>query len=194
MSQHGARVCSVGYWGRQNSLGWGPGMAVVFRVRMSDGVAARTDGTDIWVDDRLNEVQLKCAVAHEEVHIERGHSTLQPEAIEMSVRYEVAKRLLPLEAIAGVCKQGRSLAMIAKDLEVTRQVLMDRAATLTDNQALAAGCLSCLKCPAIAARYAVVEPRLQWIVPRFSEQHQATGSAGSPPSPERTQRNKMLAA
>lgn len=121
---------------------------------MADGVAARTDGVDIWVDDRLNEVQEKCAIAHELVHIERGHSTVQPEAVEMSVRYAVAKQLLPLEAIAGVCKEDRSLAAIAKDLGVTRQVLMDRAATLTDNQALAAGCLSCLKCPAIQARYA----------------------------------------
>jgi Zn-dependent peptidase ImmA (M78 family) len=144
-------------------------MVMVYRVRMPDGVAGRTDGTDIWIDDRMNEVQEKCAVAHELEHIRRGHGTLQPEAVEMSVRYEVAKRLLPLEKIAGVCKQDRSLAMIAKDLEVTRQVLMDRAATLTDNQALAAGCLSCLKCPSIQARY------------------------GAPVTP-RTQRKKMLAA
>jgi hypothetical protein len=129
-------------------------MAMVFRVRMPDGVAGRTDGVDIWIDDRLNEIQAKCAIEHELEHIRRGHGTLQPEAVEMSVRYEVAKRLLPLEEIVGVCKENRSLAMIAKDLGVTRQVLMDRAATLTDNQAITAGCMSCLKCPAIQARYA----------------------------------------
>jgi len=128
-------------------------MALVYRVRMPDGVAARTDGVDIWVDDRLNEVQEKCAILHEQIHIERGHSTVQPEAIEMAVRYETAKRLLPDHGDR--CNPDlKSLAAVAKDLGVTRQVLMDRAATLTDNQALAAGCLACHKCPAIAARYA----------------------------------------
>ena len=124
---------------------------VVYRVRMPDGVAARTDGVDIYVDDRLNDIQERCAIAHEEEHIRRGHGTLQPEAIEMSVRYSVAKQLLP-EFVCG--DPSRSLAATAKDLGVTRQVLMDRAATLTDEGAQAAGCLSCLKCPSIAARYA----------------------------------------
>jgi len=122
---------------------------------MVDGVAARTDGVDIWVDDRLNAVQERCAVLHEQIHIERGHSTVQPEAVEMAVRYETAKRLLPDHG--RTCNpELKSLAAVAKDLGVTRQVLMDRAATLTDNQALAAGCLACHKCPAIAARYADV--------------------------------------
>jgi len=128
-------------------------MVMVYKVRMPDGVPERTDGVDIWIDDRLNEVQEKCAVAHAMVHIEWGHSTLQREDVEMAVRYETAIRLLPLDAIAGVCKDGRSLKQIAADLGVTRQVLMDRAATLTDAQALSAGCLWCMKCPAIVARF-----------------------------------------
>jgi hypothetical protein len=129
-------------------------MAFVYRVRMPDGVAERTDGTDIWIDDRLTPIQEKCAIAHAMVHIEWGHSTLQREDVEMQVRYETAKRLLPLEMIAGICKDGKSLKAIAAELGVTRQVLMDRAVTLTDNQALTAGCLSCMKCPSVAARYA----------------------------------------
>lgn len=128
-------------------------VALVFRVRMPDGVAAKTDGVNIWVDDRLNEIQEKCAIAHEEIHIERGHSTTQVEAVEMAVRYETAKRLLPLDAIVGVCKNGKSLAGIARELKVTRQVLMDRAATLTDEQARIAGCMECQLCPVIQARY-----------------------------------------
>lgn len=126
---------------------------MIFETRMPDGVAARTDGVDIWIDDRLNDVQRKCAIAHEEIHIERGHSTVQTEDVELSVRFETAKRLLPLDAIVGVCKKGKSLKMIARDLGVTRQVLMDRAATLTDAQAELAGCLDCRLCPVIAARY-----------------------------------------
>jgi len=122
----------------------------IHKVRMPDGVAARTDGVDIWVDDRLNDIQLKCAIAHETVHIERGHSTVQVEAVEMQVRYETAYRLLP--DIQGCT--GTTLAAAARNLGVTRQVLMDRAATFTDAQAEDAGCMDCLLCPVIRARYA----------------------------------------
>lgn len=128
-------------------------LGMIYKVRMPDGVAARTDGVDIWLDDRLNEVQERCAIEHELEHVARGHSTIQTEAVEMSVRFAVAKRLLPLESIVGVCKNGKSLAGIARELQVTRQVLMDRAATLTDEQARIAGCMECQLCPVIQARY-----------------------------------------
>lgn len=119
---------------------------------MQDGAAARTDGVDIWIDDRLNEVEERCAVAHELVHIERGEGTCQPEYVEMEVRYETAIRLLPLDLIAGVCKDGKDLGTIAAELRVTRRVLMDRAVTLTREQSVTAGCFSCLKCPSQQAR------------------------------------------
>lgn len=126
---------------------------MVYKVRMPDGVPERTDGVDIWIDDRLDPIQEKCAIEHALIHIERGHSTLQSEAVEMAVRYETAKRLLPLEKIVGVCKNGKNLGSIACELGVTKQVLMDRAATLTDEQARIAGCMACHLCPAIQARY-----------------------------------------
>jgi len=72
----------------------------------------------------------------------------------MAVRYETAKRLLPLDKIVGVCKNGKNLGTIARELGVTKQVLMDRAATLTDEQARIAGCMACNLCPVIQARYA----------------------------------------
>lgn len=128
-------------------------MIPVFKVRMHDGVAARTDGENIFIDDRLDEIQAKCAITHELVHIERGHSAVQPESIEMAVRYETARRLLPLDEIVGVCKNGKSLKMIARELGVTRQVLMDRAATLTEPQMQIAGCFTCRLCPIVNARY-----------------------------------------
>jgi len=122
-------------------------------VRLEDGYAGCTDGETIWLDDRLNAVQMLCALLHELVHIEMGHKSHQPEAVEMAVRYEVARRLLPLDRIAGICKD-RSIKTLAGELGVTQQVLIDRAATLTDAQAEAAGCWACRKCPAIAARAA----------------------------------------
>jgi Zn-dependent peptidase ImmA (M78 family) len=130
-------------------------VSVIYRVRMSDGVAARTDGVDIWVDDRLNPIQERCAIEHEKTHIEMGHSTVQTEAIEFAVRYETAKRLLPDENLRedGPRCQGSTLAQVARNLGVTRQVLMDRAATLTDSQAEQVGCLTCRLCPIVEARY-----------------------------------------
>jgi hypothetical protein len=118
---------------------------------LPDGVHGYTDGVDIWVDDRLNAVQLLCTLQHELIHVERGQGTKQLEAVEMAVRYETARRLLPLDRIAGVCK-GKSLSGIAKELGVTKRVLMDRAATLTDREASLAGCWECQLCPAIAMR------------------------------------------
>lgn len=128
-------------------------MVKVVRVRLEDGYAGCTDGETIWLDDRLNAVQMLCALLHELVHIEMGHTAHQPDAIEMAVRYEVARRLLPLDRIAGICKD-KPLKVLADELGVTQQVLTDRAATLTDKQAAAVGCWACLKCPAIAARFA----------------------------------------
>lgn len=133
---------------------WGTTLVEIVRTRFDDGRAACTDGKTIWVDDRLNTAQLKCAIAHELIHIERGHGTRQREEIEMGVRYEAARRLLPLAALVRRCRVGGDLADIAKGLGVTRQVLMDRAVTLTGEQSAEAGCMSCLKCPAQQARMA----------------------------------------
>jgi hypothetical protein len=125
----------------------------VHSVRMDDGYAGRTDGKDIWVDDRLNGIQLMCTLLHELIHIEWGHTGHQPESVEMAVRYEAARRLLPLDRIVGVCKEDKPLGVIARELGVTKQILMDRAATLSDSEASDAGCFACRKCPSMAARF-----------------------------------------
>lgn len=125
-------------------------MVEIFKVRLPDGVAAKTDGKDIYLDDRLNEIQERCAIEHELVHIERGHSTQQVEAVEMQVRYEAAVRLIPDPSVPCV---GNTLAARARNLGVTRQVLMDRAATMNDAEAVAGGCVECLLCPSMEARY-----------------------------------------
>lgn len=122
----------------------------IIRRRMPDGMAAATDGVNIYVDDRLDAIQLKCAVLHEEIHVEYGHTTHQTEAVEMMVRYEAARRLLP--DMSQGCSGG-SIKEAAVSLGVTRQVLMDRAATLTDPQAHEAGCSDCRLCPAMQFRF-----------------------------------------
>ena len=125
-------------------------MVQIYKVKMQDGAAARTDGVSIWVNEDLNEIEERCAIMHELIHIERGEGTCQPEYIEYEVRYETAQRLLP--DITSIPCDGADLAEIARSLGVTRRVLMDRAVTLTRDQSIAAGCFSCLKCPSQAAK------------------------------------------
>lgn len=126
-------------------------MVQVVIGRLPEGVHGYTDGVTVFVDDRLTAIQLLCTLQHELIHVERGQGTRQLESEEMSVRYETARRLLPLDRIAGVCKAG-TLSETAKKLGVTKRVLMDRAATLSDAQASEAGCWDCQKCPAIQMR------------------------------------------
>jgi hypothetical protein len=130
-------------------------MVQVVIGRLPEGVHGYTDGERIFVDDRLTAEQLMCTLMHESIHIERGQGTKQLESEEMAVRYETARRLLPLDRIAGVCKSG-PLSQTAKLLGVTKRVLMDRAATLTDSQASEAGCWECQACPAIKMRAAML--------------------------------------
>lgn len=123
----------------------------IIRVRFNDGSAAKTDGVNIYVDDRLNPIQLKCAILHEEIHLEQGHSTHQVEAVEMGVRFETARRLLP--DFTGQCHKDKTIREAANNLGVTRQVLMDRAMMLSDAEAKAARCNECQKCPVMAFRF-----------------------------------------
>jgi hypothetical protein len=127
----------------------------VFITKLPESVHGYTDGENIYLNESLNAVQMLCALTHEAIHVERGQGTRQLESEEMSVRYETARRLLPLDRIAGVCKSG-TLSETAKLLGVTKRVLMDRAATLTDSQASEAGCWECAKCPAIQMRAAML--------------------------------------
>ena len=125
-------------------------MVQVIRERLADGYAGYTDGKDIYLDDRLDAVQTMCTLVHEAVHLEWGHVGHQPEAIEMAVRYETARRLLP-DYRAGQCR-GTTITEVAANLFVTRQVLMDRAASASDQLASLGGCFECQLCPSIKMR------------------------------------------
>lgn len=127
----------------------------IIRRRLPDGTHGLTDGHEIHIDDRLNAVQTYCTIQHELVHAELGHRTHQPEAVEMEVRYETARRCLPVEAMAGLCRGD--VEVTARALGVTSRVLMDRAATLTDAEAERIGCPSCRACPAMKHRFPSTE-------------------------------------
>lgn len=104
-------------------------------VPMPDGVPGRTDGLRvIWLDKNLQQVERRCALAHELVHIEFGHDGCQRPCIEHQVNVETARRLI---TIADLCRHlawARSPQELAEDLWVTTEVLTDRLQSLTPDE------------------------------------------------------------
>ncbi|VXB25968.1 conserved hypothetical protein [Arthrobacter sp. 9V] len=99
---------------------------------MPDGAPGRTNGRDmIWLDRALNQVERRCTLTHELVHIERGHTSCQPTAVEKAVRVETARRLICLDDLAKQLAWSRSLTELAEELWVTEGVLLDRLTSLT---------------------------------------------------------------
>jgi hypothetical protein len=91
-----------------------------------------TDGhSTIWLDSRLLQVERRCVLAHEMIHIERGHTECQKTAAEIGVRVEAARRLIAMEDLLRCKRWARSVWELADELWVTPEVLADRIAYLT---------------------------------------------------------------
>ncbi len=105
------------------------------RVLMPDLVPGRTNGVDeIWMDKRLLQVERRCTLTHELIHIERAHTSHQPEKIERQVCAETARRLITLEDLCQQLAWARSGPELADELWVTPEVLMDRITSLNADE------------------------------------------------------------
>ncbi|WP_423445814.1 ImmA/IrrE family metallo-endopeptidase [Kocuria sp. KSNUG] len=85
-----------------------------------------TDGRHVWLDEHLTDVEARCALTHELVHISRGHTRHQPAAVEDDVRAQTARLLVPWEAITAHVGSQLDEWHLAQELGVTEQVLIDR--------------------------------------------------------------------
>ncbi len=104
-------------------------------VRMPDGVPGRTDGFRvIWLDEQLQQVERRCALAHELVHIEFGHDGCQRPGIEREVRVVTARNLITIGKLCQHSAWARSLHELAEELWVTQDVLTDRLESLTPDE------------------------------------------------------------
>lgn len=102
-------------------------------VAMPDGAPGRTNGIDtIWLDKSLDQVERRCAVTHELIHLERKHLGCQPPAIEAEVCAETARRLVRIEHLTAGLAWSRSFGELADELWVTPEVLRDRFKSLTE--------------------------------------------------------------
>lgn len=107
------------------------------------GTRGVTDGVRrIWLDSRLTQVERRCTLAHELVHIKAGHTGCQPTAVEARVEAAAARYLLPDAAAIGdalVWARGR-LPVAADELWVDVPTLTtrldDRWLTATDRDVI----------------------------------------------------------
>lgn len=95
------------------------------------GRRADTNGIDeIRMRQRLLQVERRCSLAHEVIHLERGDTGACPPAVEAEVNQEAARRLIPWEHLLDAVQWARSEEELADELWVTVKILRARAETL----------------------------------------------------------------
>lgn len=117
-------------WGHLRGLAH----AVVIWTRPHSEIPAATDGRHIWVDPKLTSTELRCVLAHEAIHVQHGHSSCQSPSVERQVCLEVARFLITFEDLQNIVGWSSCPSVMAEELGVTEQVLIDRLATLDGDQ------------------------------------------------------------
>lgn len=99
------------------------------------GILGYTNGVDeIVMDKHLLQVERRCTLVHELVHIDWGHLHCQPAKVEAKVRAEASKLLIPIEDLLRHIPWARSKHELADELCVTGSVLDDRIECLTRDE------------------------------------------------------------
>lgn len=99
-------------------------------ARLPGALAGCTDGTRIWVDDRLTHTERRCTLAHELVHVWAGHTGHQAPKVEAWVRRTTARLLLTGHDVHRVLRTEPTVWDAADTLGVTVPVLTDHLTTL----------------------------------------------------------------
>ena len=97
-------------------------------------ILAATDGQHIWMTPEQMEVEQRCSLAHELIHIERGHDGCQPPAVEKDVCAEAARRLIPIDQLANAATWTSHADELAEELWVDRDTLQTRMNTLNEDE------------------------------------------------------------
>jgi hypothetical protein len=66
-----------------------------WRDDMPERMRGATNGARIWLREGMTQVERRCTLAHELAHIDAGHTTCQPDAVERRIRNRAARYLLP---------------------------------------------------------------------------------------------------
>lgn len=89
----------------------------------------------IHLDPRQYQVERRCTLAHELVHLEMGHEAECAPAEEARVNAETARRLITVERLIDAWRWSMSLEEVADECWVTVDVLRDRLDNLTPDEA-----------------------------------------------------------
>jgi hypothetical protein len=97
------------------------------------GRLAATDGLKrIFMDPRQSQVQRRCSITHEQIHIDWGHTNGCNHREERAVRAETARQLIEMPALLAAYRWADNLHEVADELWVTTDVLRDRIDHLTE--------------------------------------------------------------
>lgn len=103
-----------------------------------DGRCGETNGRDlIRLDKRLLQVERRCTLAHELVHLEAGEGRACTPSREREVNQIAAARLISLEALVKAARWARGPLELAEELWVTPLMLEARCETLTASELFA---------------------------------------------------------
>jgi len=114
---------------------------LLFFTEFDDGRVAATHGTHVYLDKRLLQVERRCAIQHEQIHLERGEDGCTDDQVKESVvRRVTARRLLTAPQLVPVAQWTQSVEEAADELWVTPEVLRDFMAALTPVERLMIEC------------------------------------------------------
>lgn len=97
---------------------------------LPEDLHALTDGETVWLHTPLFQVERRCAIEHEMIHLERGEHCAQDDAVERRTEQEVARRLISWGRLLDAVRWARSERELADELWVTMKILRARAETL----------------------------------------------------------------
>lgn len=104
---------------------------ITWHDHLPGGIHSATDGRRIVMARGLTQAQRRCALAHELVHIDMGHTQHMPPAIEKQVNRRTANRLIYWDTLVDTAVWATTTHEWARDLWVTPAVLHARIDGLT---------------------------------------------------------------
>lgn len=125
MREHSAPAPIYHPW-RALRTDW-PHVIVEHTDDLPPGRRADTNGIDeIRMRRRLLQVERRCSLAHELIHLEHGHTGVCSPGHEADVDREAARRLIPWERLLAAVRWARSETELADELWVTGRILRAR--------------------------------------------------------------------
>lgn len=102
---------------------------------LPEGVLGYTDGVArIWLDRELTAVDRRVVLDHELIHYARGHQGHCIAITERSIDRQVATGLIHLEDLGEAAAWSQHVVVIAEELDVMPDTVIDRLHALTPSE------------------------------------------------------------